>query len=131
VIVTIAALVGCGKDTTPPRADAAWMAQMIEGIARTGSEEHSFQPCGQAEKWWWNWDRLEKRTLEGVDKWTAAAHGTCGDASVCGGRAAYLKAVGLVSPPGIYGHSGQYVREVDIITIESASAEPPPSCVFP
>jgi len=122
------AAAGCSeKSTSGP--DAAWPPQMLEGLARTASEEHSLQPCGQTQKWWWNWDRVEKGQIEGYDRWANTAKPQCGGSILpCNARAAYLKVFAFVSPPGIYGHSGMYVRELDIVRIDEASADPPISC---
>jgi hypothetical protein len=130
VVVVVAAECG-GRSTSAP--DAAWSEQTLQGRLKTASEEHSFQLCGQAERWWWSFDRLEKGHVEGYERWSEAAKSTCADASVvvCNMRVAYVKAIGLVSPPGVYGHSGMYVREVDIVRIDEASADPPGSCSFP
>lgn len=123
---------GCGSSSSA-HDSAAGTSGEFEGWAQTGSEHRWFQRCGQGERWWWNIDRLQtgRTGIGNYEKWVAASRSSCGDATDCMVRSAYLKVVGVVSPSGAYGHLRRYPREIDILTIEDAAPQRPSSCALP
>jgi hypothetical protein len=108
-------------------------SQTYQGILTTSSEHRWFVECGSTARWWWNWERLQYGGIAGYEKLVPATRPAplCGDASVCDVHIVYVRVEGRVSPEGVYGHLGEYKREIDILRIEEAWPTPPPGCAVP
>ena len=98
---------------------------ILRGYQVYGNELMAFEPCGSSELIWMNLSGNEK----GLD---LIPPQTCpGDASLamCV-RHLYTELVGVISPPGKYGHLSKYAREIRVQEFLVVTLAESPACPF-
>jgi hypothetical protein len=128
------ALVACGGDPVAPSGE-------FRGVARIELEAWSFQPCGSRERWNINVDAVEKGAIENFELASrlmfdqpeclrdAGVPGT--ECAVWRSTTTYLRVVGALKGPGMYGHLSAHTFDLTFLRILEASADVPTTCARP
>jgi hypothetical protein len=101
---------GAGPVASATEAKPGSPTERLSGFYEAGWEKEVFRPCGTQEEWWsWSTTQILKEDPRG---W---------------GRA-FVVLEGEVSPPGSYGHLGQYPREIVITRVIEVRPAPGAEC---
>ncbi|MBA3968719.1 MAG: hypothetical protein H0X52_01300 [Gemmatimonadetes bacterium] len=101
---------GAGPVASVAEAKQGSPTERFSGFYEVGWEKEAFRPCGTQEEWWsWSTGKIIEEDPRG---W---------------GRA-FVVLEGEVSPPGSYGHLGQYRREIVITRVIEVRAAPGAEC---
>jgi hypothetical protein len=110
VLIVLAALSGC-----------AGRSELRRGHIVLGFETSSFQPCGDAERWWLSGDMDVMHSITLADR----ALDPSSQARL------YAELRGVLSREGSFGHLGGYPREFHVTEVVEARPESAQDCASP